>query len=136
MIRLVIPKKINTKTTNDLNQAIIDYIQYSKGSAWRINTTGVPKVVDGKLVWRKSRSKGHADVSAVYEGLAIYVETKVSKSDDLNPDQVKFKQDVERAKGKHIVAKDIDDFLLQWEIFLKEHGFPLPLRAKQLKIID
>lgn len=92
--------------TNELTNAIQQYIQLIGGDAFRINTTGI---YDENLgMYRTSGStKGVSDLVAVIKGKFVGVEIKVG-SDKQRPMQLKFQLRVEKAGGIYIIAKDFD----------------------------
>lgn len=103
--------------TNNLTNSIIAYIQYKHGAAWRVNTSGIPFIKNGKPVYgkngkiqyRKSRNKGAADIRAIIKGMSVDIEIK-SDCDDLNEDQERFAAEVERAGGQYWVVRDFEEF--------------------------
>ncbi len=52
--------------------------------------------------------KGLADLTAVRAGITVYVEVKTPKG-YLSPNQESFKNDIERAGAKYLVARRIED---------------------------
>jgi len=107
--------------TNNLTNSIIAYIQYNRGAAWRINTSGIPVIKNGrpvyakngKMRYRKSRNKGAADIRAIIKGLSVDIEIK-SDSDELNEDQERFAAEVERAGGQYWVIRNFEEFKIKF----------------------
>ena len=105
-----------TETTNALTKSIIDFITLHRGFARRINTSGIPIIVNGKVKgYRKSKNIGAADIRAIYDGLSIDIEIK-SKSDKLNPDQENFKREVLKAGGFYFEVRNFEEFYNYWNL--------------------
>lgn len=103
--------------TNNLTNSIIAYIQYNHGAAWRVNTSGIPIIQNGrpvygkngKMRYRKSRNKGAADIRAIIKGQSVDIEVK-SDDDELSIDQERFAAEVERAGGQYWTVRSFDEF--------------------------
>lgn len=103
--------------TNNLTNSIIAYIQYNRGAAWRVNTSGIPVIKNGKPVYgkngkmryRKSRNKGAADIRAIIKGQSVDIEIK-SDDDELSIDQERFAAEVERAGGQYWTVRSFEEF--------------------------
>lgn len=124
-----IPKeKFSDKSANELTKTIIKFITYIDGQAERISSQGQyrdnTKVVTdvlgrkrtiGSGQWTKGSSTlGTADISAIYKGLSFKIEVKIGK-DKMSDAQKKYKQDVERAGAVYIIAKDFDNFIIDFK---------------------
>jgi len=96
--------------TNSLTESIIKYLTFKGAFALRINTSGIP-IMKGKTVisWRKSKSKGSADIRAIYKGLSIDIEIKKG-NDKLNPDQEYFKERVLQSGGQYWEIRTFEEF--------------------------
>jgi len=115
-IRLI-EKKSNQ--TNDLTNNIIKFVNMNHGFAIRTNTSGIPLIVNGRIVgWRKSKSRGCSDIDITYKGLAIKVEIK--QKDKLSFDQQVYKQNVLNAGGSYWEIRSMDEFLEKWNNFLEK----------------
>ena len=124
--RLLPNKPIKATKANDLTKAVIKFIQLSGGQAERISVTG--RRVDlrrtftdvlgnqrqiGSVRWIKSSmQKGSADISATIAGQSIKIEIKVGR-DHIHPEQVIYKQQVEKAGGIYLLIHTFDEFY-QW----------------------
>lgn len=112
------------KFTNDLTQFVINWINGQGGKAWRVNTSGIPitKVIPGVgtvvIAWRKAKTKGQADIRAIYQGRSIDIEIK-SPQDGLTDDQEAFKNDVESAGGQYWLIRNSKEFLDFFTTFKK-----------------
>lgn len=104
--------------TNSLTQSILNFIRLRGGAAFRINTNGIPIVINGSFKgWRKSTNPGAADIRAIINGHSIDIEVK-SDTDKLNPNQVIFKQQVEYAKGQYWEVRRFEDFYNYYNAFI------------------
>lgn len=111
--------------TNNLTNSIIAYIQYNHGAAWRVNTSGIPVIKNGKPIYgrngkmryRKSRNKGAADIRAIIKGQSVDIEIK-SDDDELSIDQERFAAEVERAGGQYWMVRNFDDFEKRIKAFI------------------
>lgn len=109
--------------TNSLTQSVMKFIKLKGGAAFRVNTNGIPIVINGSFKgWRKSTNPGAADIRAIIDGYSIDIEIK-SPDDDLNPNQKLFKSQVEAAKGKYWMIRNFDEFLNYYNYFFKNHAY-------------
>lgn len=105
--------------TNATTNAILTLIKSYKGFAVRINTSGIPIIINNRVTgWRPSLSKGHPDIDGCYMGYSFKVEVKTGK-DKLSPDQINFIKEYEGAGGKCFVVKDSQDFENQFKKYFK-----------------
>lgn len=116
--------KYEDKTANGLTRCIIDWINLNGGQAERISSSGRyidgSKVVSSHIGQRKTigsgkwipgnSTNGSADISATIKGRSVKIEVKIGK-DKMSPAQEKYKADVERAGGLHIIGNSFDQFL-------------------------
>jgi hypothetical protein len=119
-----LPKPTYTDTTaNGLSKSIIDFIMFSGGQAERISSEG--RVIDKRTAVTDylgntkvigsikrvyaSTTKGTADLSIVYRGLAIKCEVKVG-ADKMSEYQKQYQKQIEQAGGIYIIAKDFEGF--------------------------
>ena len=104
--------------TNSLTQSILNFIRLRGGAAFRINTNGIPIVINGTFRgWRKSTNPGAADIRAIINGYSVDIEVK-SDTDKLNPNQVNFKRQVEDAKGQYWEVRRFEDFYNFYNYFI------------------
>jgi len=111
------------KTANGLTRCIIDWIKLNGGQAERISVTG--RIVNGKQTvtdclghqreigsnkWIPgTMTKGTADISATIRGKSVKIEVKIG-ADRQSEAQKKYQQDIERAGGVYVIAKDFQHF--------------------------
>jgi len=121
-------QKFNDTTANGLTKTIIMFIQYIGGQAERISNMGVYRdnkktVIDvigrarivGSGKWTKGTgTNGTADISAIYKGISFKIEVKIGK-DKQSENQKKYQQDVQRAGAVYIIAKDFDNFIIDFK---------------------
>ncbi|MFZ4798747.1 MAG: hypothetical protein ACOYMA_14705 [Bacteroidia bacterium] len=127
-IEMLVRPEFTDKTSNGLTKCIITYIQLKGGQAERINSTGRP--IDnrttytdavgiartmGSIEWIKGTStNGTADISSTIRGRSVKIEVKI-KRDVQSAAQKKYQQDVERAGGIYVIAKDFTTFV-EWYV--------------------
>jgi hypothetical protein len=100
-----VPKsKYSDGNTNDLQTAIIDYIDFTGGWATRVNTQGqyVEKL---QRHIPSSTKKGTPDIiGCLPGGVFISIECKRDPYDKLSDVQEKVRDDIKAAGGLHLVA--------------------------------
>jgi hypothetical protein len=115
-----IPKAYLPKTAfrddsaNALTKCIVAWLQLHGCFAGRVNTTGTYNHKLRKYIHSGSR-KGMADITAVVNGRHVSIEVKTSR-DKPRPEQMKAKQEIERAGGIYIFVHSFDEFLEQIQI--------------------
>jgi hypothetical protein len=116
--------KFSDKTANSFTKAIITYLKLHGCQAERISSMG--RVIDetktftdavgftrkiGSVKYIKGTStNGTADISATIKGKSVKIEVKIGK-DRQSDAQKKYQEDVERAGGIYLIAKDWDGFI-------------------------
>jgi hypothetical protein len=121
-----IPKTMyKDSTANGLTKAICDYINYNGYQAERINTMGTArekKTTAGKVIgvtWTKGTSTaGSADISATIKGRSVKIEVKIGK-DRQSDAQKRYQENIEKAGGTYIIAKDFDSFVEWYNQFIE-----------------
>jgi hypothetical protein len=121
-----IPKTMyKDSTANGLTKAICDYINYNGYQAERINTMGTArekKTTAGKVIgvtWTKGTSTaGSADISATIKGRSVKIEVKIGK-DRQSDAQKRYQENIEKAGGTYIIAKDFDSFVEWYNQFIQ-----------------
>jgi len=123
-----IPKTMyKDSTANGLTKAICDFINYQGYQAERINTMGTArekKTTAGKVIgvtWTKGTSTaGSADISATIKGRSVKIEVKIGK-DRQSEAQKRYQENIEKAGGTYIIAKDFDSFVEWYENFIQNN---------------
>ena len=123
-----IPKTMyKDSTANGLTRAICDFINYHGYQAERINTMGTArekKTTAGKVIgvtWTKGTSTaGSADISATIKGRSVKIEVKIGK-DRQSEAQKRYQENIEKAGGTYIIAKDFDSFVEWYEKFIQNN---------------
>jgi hypothetical protein len=121
-----IPKTMyKDSTANGLTKAICDFINYQGYQAERINTMGTArekKTTAGKVIgvtWTKGTSTaGSADISATIKGRSVKIEVKIGK-DRQSEAQKRYQENIEKAGGIYIIAKDFDSFVEWYNQFIQ-----------------
>jgi hypothetical protein len=121
-----IPKTMyKDSTANGLTRAICDYINYNGYQAERINTMGTArekKTTAGKVIgvtWTKGTSTaGSADISATIKGRSVKIEIKIGR-DRQSDAQKRYQENIEKAGGTYIIAKDFDSFVEWYNQFIE-----------------
>jgi len=121
-------QKFNDTTANGLTKTIIMFIQYIGGQAERVSSMG--RMIDNRKVSTDvlgrqrtigsmkyipgTSTNGTADISAIYRGISFKIEVKIGK-DKQSEAQKKYQQDVQRAGAVYIIAKDFDNFIIDFK---------------------
>lgn len=120
--------KFSDNNANALTKTICNFITYIGGQAERISNQGQyrdnRKVVTdvlgrkrtiGSGQWTKGQgTNGTADISAIYKGISFKIEVKYGK-DKMSEAQKKYKDAVEQAGAVYIIAKDFDNFIIDFK---------------------
>lgn len=122
------PRGKKKSKSNELTDSIIDYVHLNRGAARRVNTQGQYDPTMQK--WRTSGMKrGFEDIDAIMPikinhamaenlsttvGVKVAIEVKIGK-DKLSDYQKKRRDEVTKAGGLYMVAKDIDTFMKDWD---------------------
>ncbi len=121
-------EKFNDTTANGLTKTIIKFIQMIGGQAERISNQGQyrdnTKIsidvlgrqrIIGSKGWTKGTGQnGTADISALFRGKSFRIEVKIGK-DKMSQAQIEYKRQVERAGAVYIIAKDFDNFIIDFK---------------------
>lgn len=94
-----------SSTEKATQAAILDYLELKRVFHWR-NNTGAYKPEHGGFV--RYGHPGSPDIFAVVAGQLIGIEVKDAKG-RLNENQVGFRDGLERAGGRYVVARSLDD---------------------------
>ena len=115
--------KVSDNSANSLTKCIVNFLNLSGCQAERISTTGrwidesftytnimgqTRKAGSGRYI-KGSGTKGSADISAIINGKSVKIEVKYGK-DRQSDDQKKYQENIERAGGVYIIAKDFQSF--------------------------
>lgn len=123
--------KYSDATANGLTKCVIDLIIFSGGHAERISNQGQYRdntkistdVLGGQRLigtkgWTKGTGQnGTADISALFRGKSFRIEVKIGK-DKMSQAQIEYKRQVEKAGAYYIIAKNYDDFILDFKAIL------------------
>ena len=116
-------KKFSDSNANELTKSIIAYARvkdwfaerqssegrYRKGQEFT-DVMGKKKEIGGMYI--PGHGKGKADIKAVIKGRSIEIEVKHGR-DKLRPDQIDYKERIEKAGGVYLVVKTWEDFFFQ-----------------------
>ncbi|OJU26842.1 MAG: hypothetical protein BGN92_07130 [Sphingobacteriales bacterium 41-5] len=103
-------KRYSDRTANALTACILDFLKYSGCYANRINTTGMPRNINGRTVWTKSTTnKGTADIDSIINGKPVKIEIKIG-ADKMSEAQHRERARIEAAGGIYLVVKDMQSF--------------------------
>lgn len=113
-------KPYTDTTSNGLTACIIDWINYSGGTANRINTQGQVRKERVEYAGGQHRDfvrytpsttrKGTADIHSVMNGRHLSIEVKIGP-DRLSSEQIKEQERITRAGGLYFIAKDMQGFV-------------------------
>ena len=90
------------------HQTYVDNRKVSTDVLGRQRTIGTMKYIPG------TSTNGTADISAIYKGISFKIEVKIGK-DKQSEAQKKYQQEVERAGAVYIIAKDFDNFIIDFK---------------------
>jgi hypothetical protein len=115
-------KNYSDTSANGLTKCIVDFINYSGGSATRINTTGMMRKINGKYKWTHGTTRrGTADIFILFRGVHVSCELKIGR-DKLSRYQIQEKARIEKAGGHYIVVGSMEEFLSFWnDTFNTQH---------------
>lgn len=124
--------KYSDTTANGLTKCITDFLNLSGHQAERISSMG--RVIDnrktvtdvlgrqrtiGSTKYIKGNStNGTADISATINGKSIKIEVKIG-NDRQSQAQKDYQAQIERAGGVYIIAKNFDEFIEWYDVYLK-----------------
>ena len=121
----IMKHKYTDSTANGLTKAICDWINLHGYQAERINTMGVARTryrTDGSVAgiqWTKGTgTAGSADISATIKGRSVKIEVKIGK-DRQSEAQKRYQENIEKAGGTYIIAKDFDSFVEWYNQFIE-----------------
>lgn len=105
-------------SANALTQTIIKFLKAEGWQAERISNTGrfiADKFKRGGGTWIPGTgTPGTADISATIKGKSVKIEVKF-KGDKQSPEQVKYQKSIEAAGGVYIIARNLDDFYVEYQ---------------------
>jgi hypothetical protein len=121
----ITPYAYKQNSANGLTRCIIDAINLTGGLATRRNNAGTFR--EGKTIKRdfgmnaiKERStytfngtRGVEDIDAFFNGVNVKIEVKYG-NDRMSDAQKKYKENIERVGGVYIVARNLEDFWIEW----------------------
>ena len=96
---------LTEKTTQ---RAITDYLSFRKKLWWRNNTGAHANEYKGKRYYVRYGETGSPDVYVLDMGVLYGIEVKDVKG-KLSEAQVSFRERFEKAGGRYILAKSLDD---------------------------
>jgi hypothetical protein len=116
---IVKKKKVSDNPTNALQDEIIAYAKRLGAAGARINTMGIYSTKLKKYI-RSGATLGVSDIILCMppKGTMICVEVKRG-SDRIRPDQAKFQQMIQQAKGHYIIVSDMESFKAQFNSLIK-----------------
>ena len=129
---IALPKiEYNQNSANGLTKCILDFLNLSGHQAERINTMG--RMLDNRKTYTDvigrsktigstkyiptTGTKGSADISATINGRSVKIEVKYGK-DRQSADQKAYQQQIEKAGGIYIIAKEFDSFYDWYQQFV------------------
>lgn len=123
------PGKKKASPANQLTDAVMRYMRSLRCAVARINTTGIYDQELGRYRFSGS-TNGVEDVSGTLPitiqglkiGLTVAVEIKIGK-DRLSEDQIKRKENIEKAGGHYIVAKTFDQFKKEFDQIVHQYDY-------------
>ena len=98
-------------TANGLTKCIVKWLEAHGYFSARINTQGNYSTKLKRFIHSGSK-RGMADITSIINGRHVSIEVKAGR-DQLRPEQLKVKDEVENAGGIYFVARTFDNFLEQ-----------------------
>jgi hypothetical protein len=114
-------KKLVPKTTNNITKGIINFLNSEGHVAVRINTMGIWSEKLSRWI-RSGSTKGVLDIACTLApfGKHLVVDVK-NDGDTLSKEQEAYMNNVIKAGGFAIAAKDLDEFLFQYTLLIKPY---------------
>jgi hypothetical protein len=129
---IALPKiEYNQNSANGLTKCILEFLNLSGHQAERINTMG--RMLDNRKTYTDvigrqktigstkyiptTGTKGSADISATINGRSVKIEVKYGK-DRQSADQKAYQEQIEKAGGIYIIAKEFDSFYDWYQQFV------------------
>jgi len=123
--------KWSDKTANELEKAIVRFLELSGHQAERIknmgrfldntkivrDVMGINRSIGSKQYIPGTGKNGTADISATIKGRSVKIEVKIGK-DKQSAVQVQYQQEIEFAGGQYWIATDFDSFYFHYSAFL------------------
>jgi hypothetical protein len=110
------PLKRKKTPTNGLTAAICDYVELRGGYAMRINVAGFYRHDVGYI--KSGSTIGTPDLIAVVRGRFVGIEVKIGK-DRQSDSQKAVEQRITEAAGVYIVARDFEQFRVEFDEITK-----------------
>lgn len=118
------PRKFRDDTANGLTKCIIQWLRLNRHQAERISNTGRIKdtrktftdvmgnrrTVGRTTFFPGTGTNGTADISATVNGRSVKIEVKTGRDRQSEAQKI-YQQEVERAGGLYVIAKDFTEFL-------------------------
>jgi hypothetical protein len=114
--------KYSVKDANGLTACVIDWIRFSGGAAFRINSQGQ---YDAKLErWRKSGTRpGLPDIVACVCGRFVAIEIKFGRDRQSEAQKV-IESEIQGAEGAYLIVRDLDSFVDWFALELTDGRVP------------
>lgn len=87
----------------------------TKWREWDIDWKSIDLVLSGS----PCQDLSAADISAIYKGKSFKIEVKIGK-DRMSAAQYKYKESVEKAGAYYIIARNFDDFIIDFKNILTQ----------------
>lgn len=95
---------------HDLQNLILDYLAAKRVFHYRNNSGAMAKEYKGKRYFIKFGAVGSPDIIAVKNGIYVGIECKNGTAVQ-NESQVEFQKNLEKAGGKYILARSLEDVI-------------------------
>lgn len=131
----LVPPEYSDKKTNGLTKCVYDYVALMgyfierTSNEGRIidtrktvtNCLGFTKTIGTIKRIRSSGTNGTSDLKAIVNSKFIAIEIKCAATHDrMRPDQLKYKEKVEKSGGCYITATDFSSFKTWFDNFIRE----------------
>lgn len=105
--------KFRDDTANGLTKCICNWLSMCGYFGGRVNTTGTYNKKLGKYI-KSGATLGMADITAIKNGKHVSIEVKTGR-DKPRKEQLKRKEEIERAGGFYIFVNSFDNFINQFK---------------------
>lgn len=103
-------RTIMASTEKETQKSVMEYLKWKKVFHFRVNSGAVVGEYKGNRRFFKFSTPGCPDIIAVIKGKFVGLEIKDVKG-KLNANQEAFKSELEKAGGKYLTVKSLDDVI-------------------------
>ena len=102
--------RVDDGTANGLTRCVLNLLRLKNHHGERINTTGISTQTKDGIRWRATNNTiGSADIHALINGRAVYIEVKIGR-DTQSEAQKEYQKSVEDSGGLYWIIKNFNQF--------------------------